>query len=85
MAKNLVKDGLAACVVITRTTSIYKWEGKVEETEEFLLSIKTKKSLYPQVEHVIQELHSYELPQIIALPIKKGSKEYLQWINEETE
>ena len=66
-------------------TSTYRWKGKVETAEEWLCLIKTRESLYQELEKAIISLHSYETPEIIAVPIVKGSKEYLQWLDDETE
>jgi periplasmic divalent cation tolerance protein len=86
IAKHLVESKLAACVqIVGPITSIYRWKGKVENTQEWLCLIKTKDELFNKVETAIKSLHHYETPEIIAVPIVKGSKEYLQWISEETE
>jgi len=66
-------------------TSTYRWKGKLETTEEWLCLIKTRESLYQKLEKIIKSLHSYETPEIIAIPIIKGSKEYLSWLDNETE
>ena len=84
IAQHLVEAKLAACVQITGpTTSIYRWKGKVENAQEWLCLIKTRADLYNKVEAAIKSLHSYETPEIIAVPIVKGSKEYLNWIDDE--
>jgi periplasmic divalent cation tolerance protein len=75
---------LAACVQITGPiTSIYRWKGKVENVQEWLCMIKTREELFDKVETAIKKLHSYETPEIVAVPIVKGSKEYLTWIDDE--
>jgi periplasmic divalent cation tolerance protein len=85
IARHLVESSLAACVQITGPiTSIYRWKDKVENAREWLCIIKTTDKLYAAVEATIKSLHPYETPEIIAVPIVKGSKEYLQWIHEET-
>ncbi|NTW07493.1 MAG: divalent-cation tolerance protein CutA, partial [Syntrophaceae bacterium] len=66
-------------------TSTYRWKGKVETAEEWLCLIKTQESLYSELEKTIISLHSYETPEIIAVPIIKGSREYLSWLKNETE
>ncbi|HPC36258.1 MAG TPA: divalent-cation tolerance protein CutA [Candidatus Marinimicrobia bacterium] len=77
----LVEKGLAACVqVIGPVTSIYRWEGKIENTTEWICQIKTIKDLYNSVEKEILSNHTYKLPEIIAIPITTGSKKYLEWI-----
>jgi periplasmic divalent cation tolerance protein len=86
IARHLVEARLAACVQISGPiTSTYRWKGKLETAEEWLCLIKTRKSLYPELEMAIRSLHSYETPEIIAVPIVQGSKEYLRWIDDETE
>jgi len=86
IAQHLVDKKLAACIqIVGPITSIYRWKGKVENTPEWFCLIKTKDELFNKVETVIKSLHPYEIPEIIAVPIVKGSKEYLQWIGEETE
>lgn len=83
IAKALVERKLAACVQITDAVeSTYPWKGKIEISREYLCLIKTREDFFPQVEAVIKELHSYEMPEIIAVPIVKGSKEYLKWLND---
>ena len=86
IAQYLVETKLAACVQVTGPiTSIYRWKGKVENAQEWLCLIKTQDDLYGKVEAAIKSLHSYEIPEIIAVPIVKGSKEYLKWIDNELE
>jgi periplasmic divalent cation tolerance protein len=86
IAQFLVEAKLAACVQIAGPiTSIYRWNGKVENTQEWLCLIKTHDDLYSKVEAAIKSLHPYETPEIIAVPIVKGSKEYLNWLDDETE
>ena len=84
IAQYLVESKLAACVQITGPiTSIYRWKGKVENAQEWLCLIKTRDDLFKKVEAAIKKLHPYETPEIIAVPIVKGSKEYLKWIEDE--
>lgn len=85
IAAALVEERLAACVnIVTGVASVYRWKGKVEQAEECLLIIKTGVSRFDVLKRRIQELHPYELPEIIALPIIHGSAEYLKWITEST-
>lgn len=81
MAKILVKEKLAACINISAPIqSVYSWKNKICSEKEYLLFIKAKKSLYKRIEKRILELHFYEVPEIIALPIVQGSSSYLEWI-----
>jgi periplasmic divalent cation tolerance protein len=86
IAKHMVEAKLAACVqIVGPITSIYRWKGKVENAQEWLCLIKTKDDLYNKVEAAMKSLHPYETPEIIAVPILKGSKEYLNWLDNEIE
>jgi periplasmic divalent cation tolerance protein len=83
IAQQLVDEKLAACVQIWGPVeSTYRWKKKVETAEEWMCIIKTREDLYKKLEKVIISLHSYETPEIIALPIIKGSPDYLQWLDE---
>ena len=83
IANALVESEAAACVnIVGPITSIYRWQGKVENAAEFLLVIKTWASAYERVEETIRELHSYEVPECIALRVEKGSEQYLDWMEE---
>ena len=85
IASALVEDRLVACVNISSpVTSLYHWQGEINKDEELMLFMKTKKNLYKKVEERIKRLHSYELPEVIAVPIESGSKEYFSWITENT-
>jgi periplasmic divalent cation tolerance protein len=85
IATTLVKEKLAACVNITsKIRSIYSWKGKLCNEDEFLMLIKTRGSLYSRLEKRIRELHPYEVPEVIAVPIEEGSKAYLDWVVENT-
>ncbi len=85
IAHSLVDKQLAACVNITApVTSIYRWQGETESAEERLLLIKTRNNVYPSLEQAIQELHPYELPEIIAVPLERGERQYLNWIDQNT-
>ena len=84
IVQHLVETKLAACVQINGPiTSIYRWKGKVENAQEWLCLIKTREDLFDKVEAAIKSQHPYETPEIIAVPIVKGSKEYLNWIDDE--
>ncbi|SRR5579864_4496880 len=81
IARHLVEHQLAACVnVISQMESIYRWQGKVESNREWLLLIKTSTERFPAVRDAIRELHSYDLPECIAINIEDGSAEYLEWL-----
>lgn len=80
----LSEKNLSACTqIIGPIKSVYKWKGKLETSKEWLCLIKTKSSRYKSIEKAIKEIHPYELPEIIATPIIKGSQEYLGWIKKE--
>jgi len=86
IAQALVERRLAACVnVVPRIRSIYRWQDKVEDAEEWLLVIKTTGAAFGRVRDAIAELHSYELPECICVGIEDGSAEYLKWIAESVE
>ncbi|MBP6820935.1 MAG: divalent-cation tolerance protein CutA [Acidobacteria bacterium] len=81
LARLLVEAELAACVqVLPQITSVYRWQGKVEQTGETLLLIKTTRAAYAELEAAIKQNHSYQTPEIVALPIEVGSAEYLNWL-----
>ena len=84
LARALVEERLAACVNrIAALQSVYRWEGKVEESTEELLIIKTRADLFMALEKRVRELHSYAVPEVIALPIINGSENYLRWLGEQ--
>lgn len=84
IATALVEGKLAACVNIidARVQSIYRWKGKVESAKEFLLVVKTSRRRLAALQKKIEQLHSYDVPEIIALPIVAGSRGYLAWIGD---
>ncbi|MGV8057824.1 MAG: divalent-cation tolerance protein CutA [Smithellaceae bacterium] len=86
IAQHLVGEKLAACVqILGPITSTYRWKGKVETAEEWMCLIKTREGLYEDVEKAIISLHPYETPEIIAVPISKGSPGYLNWLEKAVE
>jgi len=83
IAQALVERRLAACVnIVGPAHSIYRWKGAVESAPEHLLIIKTTAAAFPRVCDALRELHSYELPECVMLPIEAGSEDYLKWIGE---
>ena len=85
IARSLVAERLAACVnILPEVRSLFSWENKLSEEKEALLVVKSRRSLFRQVVLRVKELHSYTVPEIIAIPIVEGSVSYLQWIHEVT-
>ena len=85
IAQTLIEERLAACVnLLPKVRSIYRWEDKICDDPECYLIIKTRRELFPHLEERIRALHSYEVPEIIALPIVEGLDSYLAWIGNET-
>ena len=82
IAESLVKGKKAACVnIVPAVDSLFWWEGKIESARESLLLVKTKASLFPEIVELVNRAHSYEVPEIIALPIIAGSDDYLKWLD----
>ena len=83
IARQLVKQKLVACVnVIDKIKSIFWWQNKIDSASEVLLIAKSKKSMMTKVIKQVKSLHSYQVPEVIALPIVAGNKDYINWINE---
>ncbi len=83
IARHLVAHRLAACVnIVPKVTSVYRWQGQVEEASEWFLMVKTTQSAFAEVREAIAHLHSYELPECVCLSVEDGSPDYLQWIGE---
>jgi periplasmic divalent cation tolerance protein len=83
IARHLVERSLAACVnIVPQVTSVYRWQGKVEEAREWLLIVKTTAGAFGAVREAILELHSYELPECLCVAVEDGSEKYLRWIGE---
>jgi periplasmic divalent cation tolerance protein len=84
IAETVVKKRLAACAqVVGPITSTYWWKGTIEEAEEWLCIMKSRKDLFDRLEEAILDVHSYDVPEIVAVPIVIGSQSYLQWLNKE--
>jgi len=84
LAAAIVASRLAACVQLVPIRSIYHWQGKVEQADELLLMAKTRRELSDRLGAFIAENHSYEVPEIVTVPIVGGGKPYLAWIDAET-
>jgi periplasmic divalent cation tolerance protein len=85
LAEALVGSRLAACVnIVGPICSVFRWEGEIQSEEERLLVIKSRTALFPKIEKTILEVHSYDCPEIIQLPIHAGFKGYLGWLGAET-
>lgn len=85
IAHMLVEEGLAACVNLGAVSlSMYMWEGKLEGAEEVPLTIKTTRAMLPALSARIIQLHPYEVPEILVLPVIEGSERYLKWVREQT-
>lgn len=84
IGKALVERRVAACANIFHSPvkSIYRWKGNVETAKEFLMVVKTSRARFNEIERMVKALHSYDVPEIIALPIATGSRDYLKWISE---
>jgi periplasmic divalent cation tolerance protein len=84
IGRALVQARLAACGNVLRAPvrSIYRWKGKIESAREYLLMVKTSRRRFAALEKAVKRLHSYDVPEIIALPISAGSANYLKWITE---
>ena len=86
IAETLVGEGLAACVNIVRgVTSVYHWQGEIQRDREWLLIAKTRREFLEELVERVHELHSYEVPEVIALPLSDGSERYLRWLDGEVQ
>ena len=82
IAEMLVNGKKAACVnIVPRVDSLFRWEGKLDAARESLLMVKTRASLFPEIAELVKRVHTYEVPEIIALPIVAGSEDYLKWLD----
>lgn len=85
VVRQLVEKGLVACgTLVPGVTSMYRWQGEIQEEAETLAILKTDGRCWSQLEETIREIHPYDVPEIVALPISRGSAPYLDWITQET-
>jgi len=84
VARALVEQRLAACVnIVANARSIYRWKGEIEETAEWMLIIKSRRDLMEQLRIAIGKIHSYEVPELLAIPVVDGSESYFAWLDRE--
>ncbi len=84
IARALVESRLAACVAMTpKTQTVYHWDGAIEESEEWALTIKSRRDLFATLSAEVVRLHSYKTPELLAIPIAEGGAAYLQWMDGE--
>jgi periplasmic divalent cation tolerance protein len=84
VARALVEQRLAACVnILPGVRSIYRWKGQVEDASEWLLVIKSRRGLMDQLRAAISKIHTYEIPELLALPVVEGAENYLAWLDRE--
>jgi periplasmic divalent cation tolerance protein len=82
LAEQLVEQRAAACVtIVPRVHSVYRWKEQVESADEWLLVIKSRRDLFPALRAELEKLHTYEVPELIALPVVDGSEAYLEWLD----
>ena len=82
IAAKLIEDQLAACVtVFPGAESVYRWKGQIERASELLLLIKSRRDLMPKLSEALQSIHSYETPEVLAVPVVDGSAAYLEWLD----
>lgn len=85
IGRKLVEEKLAACAnIIPRIESVFFWQGRIRQEREFLIVVKTQRAVFEPLVKRVKSLHSYSVPEIIALSITRGSNEYLRWIRETT-
>jgi periplasmic divalent cation tolerance protein len=84
LARALVEQRVAACVnILPGARSIYRWKDEIEDTAEWLLVIKSRRDLFPALRAAVEKLHTYEVPELIAMPLVEGSAPYLAWLDRE--
>jgi periplasmic divalent cation tolerance protein len=85
IARSLVDERIAACVnIVGPVRSLYRWRGEIEDEKEYLLIIKSRAQLFPKLERRVKELHSYEVPEVVAVAMSRVSKPYLDWLVDST-
>jgi periplasmic divalent cation tolerance protein len=85
IAARLVEERLAACVQIDGPIqSTYRWQGRVEQDQEWRVAAKTVEARFDQIENLIRSLHPYDVPEILAMPVVRGSESYLRWVEQES-
>ena len=85
IVRRLLEERKAACVsIFPKGESYFWWDGRIDREEEYLLISKTREELLPELIEIVKKIHSYDVPEIIALPITGGSRDYLDWLGEET-
>lgn len=85
IAGKIVEEKLAGCVnIVNGIRSIYSWKGKIEDDPEVLMIAKTRKDLFDSLKKRVMELHSYDVPEVIAVPVVQGSEDYLNWLRDVT-
>src|SRR3989338_6640885 len=85
IAEKLVEEKLVACAnIVPGIQSIFRWKGKVDSAKEVLLVLKSRRRHFPSIVKAVKALHSYDVPEVIALPIVEGNKDYLNWLTEST-
>ncbi len=86
LARLLVEKRLASCVnIVPQVRSIYRWKGEIADAREWVLMIKTRRDVFPALQAEIAKIHSYEIPEVIALPVVDGAEAYLAWLDRELE
>ena len=84
LARRLVEERLAACVnIVAPVRSFYRWKGQVEHAVEWMLVIKTSRELFERLRLTLEGAHSYELPEVLAIPVVEGSPTYMRWLDQE--
>jgi periplasmic divalent cation tolerance protein len=85
LARTLVEERLAACVnILAAMTSVYRWQGRIQQEHEHQLVMKTQSARIPALQARLRELHPYDVPELLVVPVMSGSEEYLGWVRENT-